>query len=505
MALPRRIAQCMILVVIGTLTVLGCGGDDSTSVVSATAGDLTNRSFAFPSGAGPNLATVLGLPPGQAFTLQFGNFGGTNIGPVTLDSSGSVANGTVTLGSCAFRFDRSTFPAGSGPQSGTQFTIDPCQINRDDNTLRLTAAGGETLISAVASPLPTTNVAVVLTTDAATGSYSVVDLTSRNVFNDINVGGIHSDAIARFFVNPNAFPGGRVYIVNRLGADSIQVLDPQRGFITPPNGMLSVGNGTNAWDIVFVNADKAYVSRSGSPKLLIIDPTTLRRTGELDLSHLVKPTDSDGSPDPAYMLIRNGLVYVALQHIDVNQSPLLTVARGEVVVIDPTTDRIVTVITLNGTHPLSEFQFSPSLNRILISSVGDVTVNDGGIEAINPDTNTVDTQFAVTEAAMGGDITAFVIASRTQGFAIVSDATLANALITFDPSSGERLNSLVGPLNVVMAHLAINSRNEVYLAVIDAQIATSGLRIFDADTDTEITSAPLNVGQFPPVFTVFIE
>ena len=83
--------------------------------------------------------------------------------------------------------------------------------------------------------------------------------------------------------------------------------------------MLSVGNGTNAWDIVFVNTNKAYVSRLGSPKLLIIDPTTLRSTGELDLSSLVKPTDSDGSPDPAYMLIRNGMVYVALRHIDVKQ------------------------------------------------------------------------------------------------------------------------------------------------------------------------------------------
>ena len=89
-ALPRRIAQCMALVVIGTLTVLGCSGDDSTSTVTATASDLTNRSFAFPSGAGPDLATVLGLPQGQAFTVQFGNFGGTNVGPVTLDSGGSA-------------------------------------------------------------------------------------------------------------------------------------------------------------------------------------------------------------------------------------------------------------------------------------------------------------------------------------------------------------------------------------------------------------------------------
>jgi hypothetical protein len=205
------------------------------------------------------------------------------------------------------------------------------------------------------------------------------------------------------------------------------------------------------------------------------------------------------------MLMHNGLVYVALQHIDVTQAQSPAVARGEVVVIDPTTDTIVSVITLNGKNPVSEFQFSPTLNRILISSVGDFAVNDGGIEAINPDTNTVDTRFTVTEATMGGDITAFVIVSRTKGFAIVSDATLANSLITFDPSSGQRLNRLVGPLNVVMAHLAINSRNEVYVAVIDTTLATSGLRIFDTVTDAEITSTPLNVGQFPPVFTVFIE
>src|SRR6266853_6112171 len=228
-ALPRRIAQCMALVVIGTLTVLGCSNKSSTSGVPATASNLTNRSFAFMSGAGPNLATALGLPQGQAFTLQFGNFGGTNVGPVTLDSGGSAASGTVTLGSCTFRFDRSTFPAGSGPQSGTPFTIDPCQVNTANNTLSLTAASGETLVSAAAIPLPMTNVAVVLTTDASTGSYSVVDLTSRNVFKDIKVGGVHSDAIARFFVNQRTFHSWTVYLVNRPRQHRLQILDPQLG------------------------------------------------------------------------------------------------------------------------------------------------------------------------------------------------------------------------------------------------------------------------------------
>ena len=504
-ALPRRIAQCMALAVIGTLTALGCSSNNGTSTGSATASDLTNRAFAFPSGAGPNLAKELGLPQGQAFTLQFGNFNGTNVGPVTLDSGGSDAIGTVTLGSCTFRFDRSSFPVGSGPQIGVPFTIDPCQINQGDNTLLLTSASGETLVSAAAIPLPMTNAAVVLTTDAATGSYSVVDLTSLYVFKDIKISGVNSDAIARFFVNPSAFPGGRVYVVNRQGANSIQVLDPQLGFITPINGLLAVGNGTDAWDIVFVDTNKAYVSRLASPKLLIINPTTLQITGEIDLSSLVKPTDSDGSPDPAYMMIHNGMVYVALRHTDFTQSQRPPVARGEVVVIDSFTNRIASVITLNGTDPASEFQFSPNLNRILISSVGALTVIDDGIEAINPDTNTVDPQFVVSEATMGGNITEFVIVSSTKGFAIVSDVNFAHSLITFDPSSGQRLNTLVGPLNVLMPHLALNSLNQVYLAVIDTQIATSGLRIFDADTDIEITSTPLNVGQFPPAFTVFVE
>ena len=54
-------------------------------------------------------------------------------------------------------------------------------------------------------------------------------------------------------------------------------------------------------------------------------------------------------------------------------------------------------------------------------------------------------------------------------------------------------------------HVAVNSHNEVYLAVADTQTPTPGLRIFDAITDREITTTPLNVGQLPPAFTLFIE
>src|SRR5262249_33206930 len=160
---------------------------------------------------------------------------------------------------------------------------------------------------------------------------------------------------------------------------------------------------------------------------------TLTRLGELDLSSLAKPDDSDGSPGPAYMLVRSGLVYVALRH---------EVANGEVAVIDATNDRIITVLQLHGKNPVSELQFSPTLNRILVSSVGDLAsakpagLNDGGIDAINPDTNIVDPQFIVNEASMGGDITAFALISRTKGFAVVRDVKSASTLVTFNPSTG---------------------------------------------------------------------
>lgn len=507
-AFSHRLRRCIVPLialvgVIAALTVPGCG--DDTKFSGVTADDLANRAFTFPTGAGALLARDSGLPPGQAFTLQFGDFGGTNSAPVRLESGGSTARGTVTIGSCSFQFAQSTFAAGSGPQAETQFTSDPCEFDSENNTVRLTVKG-ETVVSAPANPLPMTNVAFVLSTDSSTGSYSVVDLASRRVFQDIGFGGVHSNAIARFF-------NGRVYVVNRLPVDSIQSIDPQQGFTTPTtHGQLSVDSGSNPQDIAFVHANKAYVSRLTSARLLLINPTTLTRLGELDLSSLVKPNDSDGSPDPASMLVHNGLVYVTLRHIDFNTpSPLTKVANGEIAVIDPTHDRIITVVQLHGKNPLAELRFSPTLNRILVSSVGDFAganggLNDGGIDAINPDTNTVDTQFVVDEATLGGDVTAFVIMSRTKGFAVVRDVHFANTLVTFDPATGQRLNRVVGPLNVSVPDVALNSRNEVYLAVAaDTPTPTPGLRIFDAITDQEITTTPLHVGQLPPAFILFIE
>jgi len=308
----------ILMLLVLPLTLFGCGGGDDSGATSsgggsqfaaATATDLAQRSFPFPNGLSQTLATRYGLPAGQAFSLQFGTFTSTTA-PLTLESVGQTATGTVILGSCTFRFDQSGFRAGQGPQAGTQIVAAPCDIEVNIHSLRLTdPLSRESITSSAATSLTTPNTAFVLTTDFRTGSYSVVDLATRSVTKDIRRGGVHSDTLARSF-------SGRVYVVNRLNADNIQIIDPQQGYTTPANAQVSVGNGTNPQDIAFVNVTKAYVSRLGrtAPRLLILNPTTLATLGEVDLRSLLEPNDRDGTPEPAFMLVNNGLLYVVLQH-----------------------------------------------------------------------------------------------------------------------------------------------------------------------------------------------
>jgi hypothetical protein len=488
----------VLLLCAGPLALLGCSSDGNDRR-AARATDLENQVFTFADG------TAFGLA-GQTTTLAFRDFdtdgdGNPNTGPFTLTSAANTATGTVTLGSCDLGFNDvlNTFDPATLPQlqPGQTLRLDPCAVDTDDGHLQVqNVATGAVSISDPPNPVPTTNVAFVLTEGGGTGSYAVIDLESRTSFNDIALGGVHSDALpARFF-------NGRIYVVNRLGVDSIQVVDPQQGYTTPQGAELSVGNGSDPHDIAFISSEKAYVSRFGAATLLIINPTTLTQIGEIDLSSLFKPNDPDGLPEMDRLLVHNGLVYLTLEHLDRNAlfAPL---AAGEVVVLDPTTDTIRTVIPLQGMNPFSFLQFSPALNRILVSTIGSFGVADGGIEAINPDTLTVDPGFIIEEATIGGDITHFEVISASKGFAIMLDSAFNGVLVSFNPSTGERLNTLFGPLQPFIPHFAINRRNELYLAVNDDTTATPGVRIFDTVQETEIGQVP--TGALPPSFVLFVE
>ena len=107
--------------------------------VPATAANLQQTTVNFTDG------TVFGLE-NTPCTLATGTFVG-DVGDFALTSGGSVASGSVTIGSCTFVVTTSSFPPGQGLQVGDQVVLDPCQTDAIDRRLIVTNASVSTTSS----------------------------------------------------------------------------------------------------------------------------------------------------------------------------------------------------------------------------------------------------------------------------------------------------------------------------------------------------------------------
>jgi hypothetical protein len=209
------------------------------------------------------------------------------------------------------------------------------------------------------------------------------------------------------------------------------------------------------------------------------------------------------------MLVHGDTVYLILQHLDRLQALQLPLAPGEIVAIDTLTDTVAAVIPLATPNPFSDLQYTAALPRgprILVSSVNDFGVLDGGIEAIDPATNTVDAGFVLAETAVNGNITFFEVLSATQAYAVVGlvDGSFTNALIQFNPSTGELISTLATGLPFTL-NFAVSNAGELYVGPVDTVSLTPGVRIFNTVSAQEITTAPISVGALPPGWIVMVE
>ncbi len=319
------------------------------------------------------------------------------------------------------------------------------------------------------------------------------------VFADIEPDGISSDTVVRYDGTTNL-----LYVVNRFGVDSIQVINSLQGYTTPLGAELSVENGSNPHDIALINQGKAYVSRAGRSDLLIINPSAsaLDTTGAIDLASLIKPADIDNSPEPFRMLVHGDTVCLILQHLDRSQELQPPLAPGEIVVIDALTDMVTAVIPLATPNPFSDLQYTAALPRgprILVSSSNDFGALDGGIEAIDPTTNMADPGFILSEMTVNGNITFFEVVSATQAYAIIgmtdAEGMFSNALVQFNPSTGELISTLAADLATTQ-NFAINNAGELYMGPVGTM--SSGVRIFDTASAQELTTAPIPVSSTLP-------
>ncbi len=328
------------------------------------------------------------------------------------------------------------------------------------------------------------NTAYVLTTDFSTGGLSVIDVATRQVAP--NVASVHSDATLRVY-------GGLIYVINRFGQDNIQVIDPVNGYTT--RRQFSTGNGSNPQDIAFVSPVKAYISRYGSTDLLVVDPRTGAGRGTISLAGFA---DSDGLPEMSRMALVGPWLFVACQRL----TNFLAVNPSVVVVIDTRTDQVVDQelinpgiqgITLTGRNPFTDFVYDPVAQELLIGCAGAYGVADGGIERIDAVTRR-SLGYAITEAALGGDVLDVVWNGAMHSYAIVSDASFNNLLVSWNPTAGAAIDTVYAPGGFNLPDCEINALGELY--VCDNGFTTPGVRIYRAGADT-LLAGPLGTG-LPP-------
>jgi hypothetical protein len=349
--------------------------------------------------------------------------------------------------------------------------------------------------AALVAPVPALaaqTTAYVTTTDFASGGLSAVSLDSRAVSQ--NVASVHSDTRLRWH-------DGLIYVINRLGQDNIQVIDPAQGFMTVQQ--FSTGPGSNPADIAFLSPTRAYVTRYESADLLIVNPQTGGTLGTIALGAFA---DADGIPEMDQMIRVGSRVFVSVQRLDRNNG-FVPADSSLVVVIDTETDTIVDAnplqpgtqaIRLTGTQPFTAWAFEPSMSRLLVGCVGFFGAEDGGVEWIDP-IGLTSLGWAITEAELGGDVTDVAWAGLAHSYAIVSDASFNTKLVSFSAATGTFTDVVFAPGGFVLADAALNDRGELYIAMND--FLSPGLRVFDAGPDTLIAGL-LDTG-LPPFQIVF--
>lgn len=353
-----------------------------------------------------------------------------------------------------------------------------------------TAAALAAAALALASPARAAEThAYVVTTDYSTGGLSAASLDTRAVASDVAT--VYSDAVLRWYQ-------GRIYVVNRYGQDNIQVIDPAQGYATVKQ--FSVGNGSNPQDIAFRSTTKAYVSRLGSADLLIVNPTTGATLGTISLAAFA---DGDGLPEAARMVMVDHTLFVALQrltnYVASNPSLVAAVDTDADTVLDADPDTPGTqAIPLVGRNPVTTFAFDRSTSRLLIGCAGNYGVLDGDIEWLDP-VGLRDLGVAITEAALGGDVSDVVWRDAGRAFAIVSDASYNTQLVGWDPSTGALEDTLFAPGGFTINDAELDDRDELWMC--NGGLTAPGLYVFDAATGA-LVAGPLGTG-LPPYDLTF--
>ena len=118
---------------------------------------------------------------------------------------------------------------------------------------------------------------------------------------------------------------------------------PKDGILVQEGNTMLFPSGAKATYITFLSEKKAYVSCLGLGKVWIIDPSSMTKTGEIDLSdYSLGKLAGDNNPEPCASIIRDGILYVTLCQL---KSAYSCEKGAHIALIDTKTDKPIKMIS----------------------------------------------------------------------------------------------------------------------------------------------------------------
>ena len=317
--------------------------------------------------------------------------------------------------------------------------------------------------------------------------------------------------------------GRHFYRIARFQADNVTKFDiatPSRVIYQYSTQDPSDTAASNPYQMVFVNANKAYLLRYGSAKAWIVNPAASTQAafklGELNLGAYA---DADGIPEMVAGVVVNGKLFIVMQRFE----SFSTLQTAYVAVFDTVTDREISTgkgmnnlkgIPLSIGNP-SSIQYLQTNNRLYINGSGKLAFDSdpaeytGGIETIDPDN--YDTRLVLDDGDESnhpfGQILDIALVSPTQGYFIGSADFQMNTLFRFNPTSGAVVSDVNGPTAVAglfdanLTNLAIDRNAKLWVGKGD--LAAPGMAVIDTANDS--IEEPLIGTGLNPIETCFSE
>ncbi len=306
---------------------------------------------------------------------------------------------------------------------------------------------------------------------------------------------IYSDAVA-------VYHDGKVYVLNRLNRDSVQLLDRSLNYL--PVGEYSVESASNPQDMVFYGG-LAYLTRYNRNDILALDPATGIYKQTISLAGYEEATPvPDGYPEATRMHVEGDQLYVMLQRLDRNDLSgyFPPVGSSLLLQIDLPTSTIVQSYVFPFANPFGNLQRIDLWGHAYLvtaapARMGYLSQMDGGVVAFNLDEHYFRSPVYL-ESVAGGDILDVAILNETTGYAFVMDASFNKSIQRFNPTTGEKVSVLASfpASGGTVAGLLLDDDGRLYVA--DASFETPGISVYDAKAgDQKLTPFPLDVGLRP--------